>query len=301
MKKLAFLLAVLSILVSSCSYGNYMLHFNGSQVDDRISSIVTIPASELPAITAGSSYSFLIIADAHYGSSKTNKHTDRFIEKFTLALENADETKRPRFIINLGDIMDDGLQSEATDYLALEKKLKVIAKEKLGLSSPDDYKTFSIIGNHDLYDEDGWETWKKNFYPATKYRTSYFRFTLGSFSYYFLDTGNATLGLTQLEDLEKQLPSDSNPKIVFQHYPIVLDVSSFCLQNTLERNRLMRDFARSNVRNIFTGHYHPGNSNDFGNFVEKTVKSFGYNDVALLVTVDDAKKSVSYEEIKFSN
>ncbi len=297
MKKLLPLIAILPLLLASCSYGNYMLHFNGSQVDDRATAITTIPNTELPEVPAAK-YSFLIIADAHYGASKTNKHTDRFVEKFTAALEVSDEAKRPRFIINLGDIMDDGLQSEATDYLTLENKLKSIAKDKLSLT--DDYKSFAIIGNHDLYDEDGWETWKKNFYPATQYGTSYYRFTLGAFSYYFLDSGNGTLGLAQLEDLEANLSADPNPKLIFLHYPIVLDISSFCLQNTLERNRLMRDFARSNVRNIFTGHYHPGNSNNFGNFVEKTVKSFGYNDIALLVTVNDSDKSITYEEIDFS-
>ena len=300
MKKLLYLSALLSLLVSSCSYGNYMLHVNGSQVDDRATSITTIPDAELPSLS-GTRYSFLIIADAHYGAGKTNKHTDRFIEKFTAALEASDETKRPRFIINLGDIMDDGLQSEASDYLKLENKIKEIAKDRLKLSSADDYKSFAVIGNHDLFAEDGWEVWKKNFYPATKYSTSYFRFTLGAFSYYFLDSGNATLGLAQVEDLEEKLAADPNPKIVFMHYPVVLDISSFCLQNTLERNRLMRDFARSNVRNIFTGHYHPGNSNDYGNFVEKTVKSFGYKDIALLVTVDDSSQSVTYEELDFSN
>ena len=284
-----------------------MLNFFGNRVDDRAATITTLPAADLPE-ALGEQYSFLIIADAHFGSKSTNQHLDRFLAKFKELCEAADKTKRPAFLINLGDIMDDGFQKEADAYLALEKKMKKIA---LGKGVDDDvpeatlatYRTYAIVGNHDLYAQDGWDIWTRNIFPGTKYNTSYYNFTLGGFTYYFLDTGNATLGLAQLEDLEKRLSADAKPKLVFMHYPISLDNSliftSFCLQNTKERNRLIHDFVRSDVRQVFTGHYHPGNENDFGNLREKTVKSFGYKEIVLLVHVDDSTKSVSYEEISF--
>ena len=155
---------------------------------------------------------------------------------------------------------------------------------------------YTVIGNHDLYASDGWDVWERNFYP----HTSYYTFKLRSFAYYFLDSGNATLGKPQLEDLEAHLKADpSTPKIIFIHYPVVSNLTEYCLQNTLERNRLLSDFAKSNVRLIFSGHFHPGSAQSYGTFKEKTVKSFGFNDVALLVTVNDETQTISYEEIDF--
>lgn len=297
MKKIWFLLLVTVTLVSSCSYGNYMLHFSGSQVDDRATAIATVSGSDLPIIS-DTVYSFLIIADAHFGASKTNKHLDRFREKFT-ALFDAEDSEKPRFIINLGDNMDDGKQDEADDCLKLENQLKEIAKEKLSLASADDFKIYTILGNHDLYAEDGWDVWKKSFFPGTKYGTSYYRFTLGAFSYYFLDTANGTLGKAQLDDLEERLSADSHPKIILMHYPIAPTALAFSLQNTLERNRLLYDFARTNVRKIFSGHYHPGNEKDYGDFGEYTVMSFGYKETSLLVTVNENTQTISYRKIDF--
>ncbi|MBQ7158423.1 MAG: metallophosphoesterase [Treponema sp.] len=303
MKKCWFVLFVAALLVSSCSLGNYMLNLYGSKVEDRATAIVTIPASDVPAISA-TTYSFIVLADVHFGAGKTNKQLDNFLIVYKCLFDTTDETKKPRFLICLGDITDNGEQCQADDWIALEKKMKKLA---LGYAADatvsdaelDAFKIYSVIGNHDLYSQDGWDIWKRNFFPASKYGSSYYRFTTGGFSYYFLDSGNGTLGEPQLNDLELNLPLDPNPKLVFMHYPIVLDIYSFCLQNTLERNRLMRDFARSNVRSIFTGHFHSGNTNDFGNLTEKTVPSFGYKNTLLLVTVDKATSGVSYQEMQF--
>ena len=304
MRRCMILCLVTAILVSSCSLGNYMLNIYGSRVDDRATSILTLPAGDVPVLSE-SAYSFLIMADAHFGAGKTNKRLDAFLARYKLLFGSDVAAKdRPLFILNLGDITDNGFQGQADDYLALEKKMKKIA---LGYAEDADvsetelakFKVYATIGNHDLYTQDGWDIWVRNYFPAKKYGTSYYRFTLGSFSYYFLDAGNGTLGQPQLEDLEARLPLDPTPKIVLMHYPIVLNLSSFCLQNTLERNRLLNSFAKSNVRNIFTGHYHPGNNNNFGNFVEKTVQSFGYKDTVLLVHVNDLLQTVTYEEVSF--
>ncbi|MDE7391773.1 MAG: hypothetical protein K2M90_04830 [Treponemataceae bacterium] len=100
------------------------------------------------------------------------------------------------------------------------------------------------------------------------------------------------------EDLEKRLADDKNAIIVLMHYPVVSD-SSFCLQNTVERNRLLRDFANSNVKMIFSGHYHRGDTHHYGSMTEVTVKSFGFNGTALLVTVDNATQSIKCREINF--
>lgn len=270
-----------------------MFNVSETKVDERATNIIDLNENEDEKLNPpgsiedlGEIYTFLIIADPHTGSRVSGSVAERFLAKYNEWLSGPDGHDKPRFIINLGDVLDSGKQSQADDYHALMKKLDTVANESL--------PHYSVIGNHDLYASDGWDVWARNFYP----HTSYYRFKIGDFSYYFLDTGNGTLGKPQLEDLEKRLAEDKNAKIVLMHYPVVSD-SSFCLQNTVERNRLLRDFAGSNVKMIFSGHYHRGDTHHYGSMTEVTVKSFGFNGTALLVTVDNATQSVTWREINF--
>lgn len=266
-----------------------MFNVSETKVDERATNIKEIDSPVNIKDSDEQSYTFLIIADPHTGSRVSGSVAERFLAKYNEWLSGASECDKPRFIINLGDVLDSGKQSQADDYYALMKELGTVADD-FNESLPH----YSVIGNHDLYASDGWDVWKRNFYP----HTSYYRFKIGRFSYYFLDTGNGTLGKPQLEDLEKRLAEDENAKIVLMHYPVVSD-SSFCLQNTVERNRLLRDFAGSNVKMIFSGHYHRGDTHRYGSMTEVTVKSFGFNGTALLVTVDNATQSITWREINF--
>ena len=294
MRRIAFLLIVCAVFASSCSYGPYMFNVSETKVDERATSITDLNEDEQlnpPGNIEdfGETYTFLIIADPHTGPRVSGSVAERFLAKYDEWLSGADERDKPRFIINLGDVLDSGKQSQADDYHAFMKQLGTVA---------DDFNEllphYSVIGNHDLYASDGWDVWARNFYP----HTSYYRFKIGGFSYYFLDTGNGTLGKPQLEDLERHLAKDEKAKIVLMHYPVVSD-SSFCLQNTVERNRLLRDFADGNVKMIFSGHYHRGDTHRYGGMTEVTVKSFGFNGTALLVTVDNVTQSVTWREINF--
>lgn len=285
MRRIAFLLIACAVLASSCSYGPYMFNVSETKVDERATNIAEIDSPK----TEDMRYSFLIIADPHTGPRVSGSVADRFLAAYNKWMNEADERDKPRFVVNLGDVLDSGRQSQADEYQAFMQQLGTVADD-FNESLPH----YSVIGNHDLYAGDGWDVWKRNFYP----HTSYYRFEIGGFSYYFLDTGNGTLGKPQLEDLEKRLSEDKNAKIVLMHYPVVSD-SSFCLQNTVERNRLLRDFANSNVKMIFSGHYHRGDTHHYGDMTEVTVKSFGFNGTALLVTVDNATQSITWREINF--
>ncbi|MDE7227093.1 MAG: metallophosphoesterase [Treponemataceae bacterium] len=294
MRRIAFLLIACAVFASSCSYGPYMFNVSETKVDERATSITDLnedeqlnPPGNIEVF--GETYTFLIIADPHTGPRVSGSVVKRFRAKYDAWINEAADYEKPRFIINLGDVLDSGKQSQADDYHAFMKQLDTVAND-FNESLPH----YSVIGNHDLYASDGWDVWARNFYP----HTSYYRFKIDKFSYYFLDTGNGTLGKPQLEDLEKQLVDDKNAKIVLMHYPVVSD-SSFCLQNTVERNRLLRDFADGNVKMIFSGHYHRGDTHRYGGMTEVTVKSFGFNGTALLVTVDNATQSITCQEINF--
>lgn len=294
MRRIAFLLIACAVFASSCSYGPYMFNVSETKVDERATSITDLNEDEQlnpPGNIEdfGETYTFLIIADPHTGPRVSGSVADRFLAKYDEWINGPDGHDKPRFIINLGDVLDSGKQSQADDYHAFMKQLDTVAND-FNESLPH----YSVIGNHDLYASDGWDVWARNFYP----HTSYYCFKIDKFSYYFLDTGNGTLGKPQLEDLEKHLAEDKNAKIVLMHYPVVSD-SSFCLQNTVERNRLLRDFANSNVKMIFSGHYHRGDTHHYGSMTEVTVKSFGFNGTALLVTVDNATRSITWREINF--
>lgn len=285
MRRLAFLLLPFAALAVSCSYGPYMLNITETKVDERATSIKEIPP---PESDFGSAYSFLIITDAHFGARGSDSLADRFLEKYNEIMSESSEEEKPRFIINLGDTMDSGKQEQADGYCAMIEKIGSSART-LSKTMPH----YSIVGNHDLYAGDGWEVWERNFYP----HTSYYTFNLGGIEYYFLDTGNGTLGKPQLADLEARLSCDtSTPKIVFMHYPFVND-TPFCLQNTLERNRLLSIFAKSNVKTVFSGHYHLGGERNYGSFKDVTLKSFGYHHNAMLVTVRG--ETVLYKKITF--
>lgn len=295
MKKAMLLCAVLlSLLFTSCDYGFYFLNAGGSTPDERASSITEMTGDQLPSVGTDSTYSFVIITDQHFGSDR-ERNDQGFLDWFDSQLACEDPTLRPRFLVNMGDTMNDGYASEAAEYTQFCEEVKKRAAAR-GFS---DYKLYGILGNHDMYN-DGWDVWKETVYPYT----SYYRLSLTAdqstkgFSYYFLDSGNGTLGVKQLENLEKIMPKDDRPKIIICHYPIYADsVFYFILQDPMERARLLTLFTNTNVRFYFCGHMHKGSGYSFKTFEELVVKSMVTFSNCCLVTVDEKTASVSYKQI----
>ena len=290
-------IAVFSLILASCNYGLPFLLFTETGVEDRSTKALPLVGQNLPQVGNGGKYSFIVLTDSHFGDSNYERRDQIFLQKFKLLLQNPDPALRPSFIVNLGDSMDGGHESEADFFNATAAIWIQTAKSELGVS---DYKVYSVLGNHDLYNN-GWEVWRRKIYPYT----SYYTFSLDAggttpFDFWFLDTGNGTLGANQLEDLESGLKKSARPKLVFMHYPIYAGgIFYFALDDVQERSRLISDFAGANVKYVFEGHKHAVHSYDFKSFKEEVVGAYLANKVFGLVTVDENAGSVSFVRLYY--
>ena len=305
-----FILAsfLISLAFSSCAnYGFYQLLFGEEDVDERFSGFSDLSGETVLALDLGlnGKYSFIVVTDVHIGASdvRSSKMND-FLNEISLLFESIDKTKIPRFIVNLGDTADGGHLSEYNNYNSYLEKIRKLAVEKNVVSSTEAFKIYTILGNHDLYNN-GWTDWKKTVYP---YKSTYY-FSLSSgeadydslpFSFYFVDTGNGAFGTDQLDAFEKLLKSDPNPKMIFSHYPFYSDnVPFMALEDTTERNYLLSLFAKNNVKALFGGHVHTVFEHGFGSFSQINTSALFKNEAFRLVTVDESTLSVSTKLIGF--
>ena len=160
-------------------------------------------------------------------------------------------TTGAEFVIVAGDLADAGLPGEYARYAAWTAGLGVPVR--------------SAIGNHDLYNE-GWSTYRST--PGLG--ASFYSFAIGPRSFYFLDSGNGTLGRDQIEKLRDEFAGDLNPKVVVCHYPLYdgNDELYFELTNTAERAALVDLYALSGVELLIEGHTHIQNHTTFGTMDE---------------------------------
>lgn len=305
-----FILAsfLIPLAFSSCAnYGFYQLLFGEEDVDERFSGFSDLSGETVLSsdLGLGGKYSFIVVTDVHIGASDVHSSKmSEFLDEISSLFESSDKTKIPRFIINLGDTADGGHLSECSDYNSYLERIRNLAVKKNVVDSAEDFKIYTILGNHDLYNN-GWKNWKKTIYPYKS--TYYFSLSAGSddsdslpFSFYFVDTGNGAFGTDQLDDFEKLLKSDSNPKMVFSHYPFYSDnVPFMALEDTTERNYLLSLFAKNNVKALFGGHVHTVFEHGFGDFSQINTSALFKNGAFRLVTVDESAASVSTKLIEF--
>lgn len=294
---------LISLAFSSCAnYGFYQLLFGEEDVDERFSGFSDLSGETVISsdLGLGGKYSFIVVTDVHIGASDvhSSKMND-FLDEISSLFESSDKTKIPRFIVNLGDTADGGHLSECNDYNSYLEKIRNLAVEKKVVNAAEDFKVYTILGNHDLYNN-GWTGWKKTIYPYKS--TYYFSLSSGSspFSFYFVDTGNGAFGTDQLDSLEKLLKSDPNPKMIFSHYPFYSDnVPLMALEDTAERNYLLSLFAKNNVKALFGGHVHTVFEHCLGGFSQVNTSALFKNGAFRLVTVDESNTSVSTKLIEF--
>jgi hypothetical protein len=74
---------------------------------------------------------------------------------------------------------------------------------------------YATIGNHDLYQADGWDRFKDNYGPSC-----FAVVIAGRIKLIFLDTADGTIGPTQFTWLESELRDEHHIKIVLTHYPV---------------------------------------------------------------------------------
>lgn len=244
---------------TSCKYGLEQFLFRKYDVNNRSSSMAKIDSP-----FEGSQpqkYKILLLSDLHFGKGKTNVKNSLFA--YLDELEST-EKELPSFALVLGDIADTGIASEFKQYKILLDELS----ESYGIE-----KSYGIVGNHDLYNT-GWLEWEKTVYP----HKSFYTFETETFSWYFLDSGNGTLGSKQLNAFVNALKKDPSPKFVFIHYPLYRgDIFYFSLSDPRERAVLIDACAKYNVRAVFSGHDHYGSRFDYGPFEEIGVYSFVNN------------------------
>ncbi|NOY36137.1 MAG: metallophosphoesterase [Chlorobi bacterium] len=177
------------------------------------------------------SLKFAVFSDIHI----TEKN-DHLFNK----LKNDIDQQGIDFFIVAGDLTDNGLPEEyencRTDFQNLE------------------IPWYVTIGNHDLYQTDGWESWKNYFGPSC--------FSVGIsglLRLIFLDTSTGTVGKEQFSWLEKALKnSQEKYKIVVTHYPLYDDLvpSIWRLPSAEERYKLLWLLHKYNVYTYIGGHLH---------------------------------------------
>ena len=292
-----FFCFVFIINLFSCRYGPYLYYFGEADVDERSSSFANVASPEFPSVPDGV-YSFLVISDSHFGSPTSFREDDFFNSLNKLLEDNSDKyIKNLRFAINLGDVADFGVTENYESYNKFMEKLASKIEEKNG---PAKFKNYAIPGNHDLY-RMGWENFKNNIEP----HNARYYFDLdsdgntatSSFRFLFLDTANSMLGNTQLEQL-KTLLSEKKPSFVFSHYSLYGSFL-FTMQNTIERNKLIKYFSDSNVMNVFEGHSHINNYYELSDIKVNTVPSFLYDGEFYVVLVDEVNATTSVKYYKY--
>ncbi|MBQ7882355.1 MAG: metallophosphoesterase [Treponema sp.] len=262
---LSFFLLFFILLINSCDYDFQRLFFRGPTPDVRAENITQLQSLVLNA----SSLDFMVITDLHFGNDK-----QRAVKELFESVSN----KKIDFIVLLGDVVESGKDEyfvECENFI--ENLKKYISPEN---NIPPIYV---VLGNHDIYCN-GFDRWKKLNFNASQGATFY-KFETECFynqekylrSWYFIDTASGILGQRQLSALDNTLRSDFNPKFVFTHYPVYTDmnfVMFFRLSDDRERAKLIDAFDKNNVEMVFSGHWHPGGSFDYGNFKEICFPSF---------------------------
>ena len=226
--------------VASCRYGLDELFGRASPVDERVMD-TSVPAPSAPVVADPNNYVFIATADSHFGAVADPPAAAGF-----KALVGS---VHPGFIIVAGDLVDTGLPAEYARFAAWAVSLGV--------------PVYTTPGNHDLYN-DGWAS-----YRSVLGRGSY-SFAVGGRTFYFVDSGNGTVGQTQLDALRAAFANDANPKVVVSHYPLYNgpDAEYYRLTDTAERAALVDLYANGGVQLLLEGHKHVTRETDLGTMHE---------------------------------
>ena len=229
-------------------------------------------------------YSFIVISDVHIGSSKYGSE-DENIAAFLEKVKNLSE--RPAFCLGLGDFAEHGKSEEFTKY-----NQEIILKlDELGIRS------FSVLGNHDLYNS-GYENFSKILNP----KTSFYKFETPSISFYALDSASASLGDQQMTALKNAFNFDIKPKIIFMHIPLFAESKFyFVFQDSAERNRIISLFSENNVQLLLVGHTHERHISNLG-FSEENFPALFKSRTFFIIRIDETDSEnivTAIEEIHF--
>lgn len=232
-------------------------------------------------------YKILVIADVHKGAKYYKSSIDEKFSKWLNSLDS-DYLANIKFALGLGDFANSGEEDEMQEYAELVSKIQAKG-----------IKVLNVIGNHELFEEDGYEIYAKYCYP----NTSYYKFYTNNFVWYGLDSGSGTLGSRQLADLRENMSRETKIPVVFTHVPLAKTglgpgFMPYCFRDTTERNILVDLFSEKRIAGYFCGHYHPGGIEEFGNFTQYNFKSFGQFGKWYVVDVDENKAELNLTEFE---
>jgi 3',5'-cyclic AMP phosphodiesterase CpdA len=283
------------LALTTCEYGMDEFLERANSVNARSAYIKEVdnPTLNNGSTTTTGSYTVLVLTDIHFGAH--SDHPDLPEAKFWKWLD--DQSEKPKFCLVLGDTAESGKEEQFKEFEKFAERLKNYSQNNTNYSIP----VYSVIGNHDLYNN-GWEQYVKYCEPKSSYY--YFKTgnsSTGGFSWYALDSASGTLGGNQINDFIKQLKKDPNsPKIVFTHYPIFSGGGDFyfSLSDPHERAKLLDAYARYNVKLALEGHDHKGSSHDFGKFKEYTAAAFRDEGSWHIITVNEDNKTAAFQTIR---
>ena len=249
-----FFQLILLIFLTSCEYGIQDFLHKENSVEKRSSQISHL---EFAKKIEKDVFTVVVLSDIHVGNNASRDCDDVFFDWMEMQKKN---DTLPEFCIFLGDVADHGYQDEFLEF-------KEVFQDRL----LNDYgvQAYSVIGNHDTYNN-GSVSWKNIIYP----HTFFYHFQAGGVGWYFLDSGDASLGKTQADILIDEIKKDKSKKVIISHYPLFGNNNFyFVMQNSIERNLLLKEFANNNVCVILEGHIHDRVTSDFGVFKEEVIPS----------------------------
>lgn len=277
------LVAFCAVSFSGCRFGLYPGCFGEAGPDVRFvkEEAVLAPADcPDPDDTLSTPFSFVVYSDTHFGSPKGSENAGLFMKFMEEALNDPDPVKNPLFMVCLGDIADYGQEAQYAEYNELTENVKELARNSL--SANENFKSYGVLGNHDLY-RYGWENWRNMVYP----HVSSYCFGAGGAMFYVVDTANSVLGNKQFKFIEEQMNLHKpTVSVVFSHYPLYEEGTQiFKMQDSFERNALMDLYAKSGVIHVFEGHAHKNKIRDFGAFKEQLIGSMRYTGNVVYCTI----------------
>lgn len=200
-------------------------------VEDRVRENLTgEPPAPGPVPVNPDSFQFAVFGDPQMGHDNVS-NLGRFRQDVV--------AKGIDFFCALGDLTNDATPDEVNSL-----KLDL---DRVGIPY------YATIGNHDLFQADGWERFKQNYGPSCFPVVIADRIKL-----IFLDTADGTIGPTQFAWLESELKDSRFVKILLTHYPIYdgEEPIMWRLASPVERVKLQSLLVKYGVYAWCAGHIH---------------------------------------------
>lgn len=229
---------------------------------------------------------FGIVTDMHYAQRPpaNNRYYNESLDKVLECVDLMNE-QRVDFLIELGDLKDEGVAPEESETLEFLSTMENALKRFKG-------PLYHVLGNHD-HDSIS----KKQFLSSITNHgfsipSNYYSFDKNSFHFIVLDANYTSTGKPydhgnfdwtdthipeeQLTWLRRDLKQNRQPAVVFVHQQ--LDSVAFnpahrvhCPDNSDNVREILEESG--NVLAVFQGHYHKGSLNQINNIYYYTLKA----------------------------